>query len=86
MNLYTLRDHAKRLARAWRFATNRLTPADAQWISYECDSIAGVWALSNITAESVLSRAQDLWGDNPELERLSYDAARRVAVKWGWAE
>lgn len=82
MNRYTLSQHTQRWRRALRYALNRMTPADADLIGYECQSISGVWSLETISAESVRDYALNLWTDHPALEKYADEAAARVASKW----
>ena len=72
----------QRWRRAWRYATDRMTADDASWIRHECQNIEGFWPLEAIDAEGVLGEARERWIDHPDLERLAYDAAQRIADKW----
>ena len=72
----------QRWRRAWRYATNALTPDDASWIRHQCQDIEGFWPLDAIDAEGVLREARERWTDHPALKRLAYDAAERIADRW----
>jgi hypothetical protein len=72
----------QRWRRAWRYATDILTPDDASWIRHHCQDVEGLWPLEGIDAEGVLREAPERWHDHPALERFAYDAAERIANKW----
>ena len=79
---YRVRDRLKHLARAWRYATGRMTRDDAQWIAYECDVAAESYPLVSIDVEGVIDLALDKWQDDPALADLARQAVRRVWNKW----
>lgn len=72
----------KRVGRAVRYATNRVTEDDAQQIIYECQPASGWFPLETLSVESVLTAAEERWGDNPALLPLAEQACRRVWNKW----
>ena len=79
---YRVKNRLKHLARAWRYATGRMTKEDASWIAYECDVHAGCFPLVSIDVDGVMDLALDKWEDNPKLEDFARDAVCRVWNKW----
>jgi hypothetical protein len=79
---YRLKVKWQRIARAWRYALNRTTPADASLIEYEMKDISGCYPLEYLTVESVMALVEDRYGEDPRFEELAHDAARRVWNKW----
>jgi hypothetical protein len=59
-----------------------MTAADANWIRYRCQDVAGFWPLEAIDAEGVLCDARERWRDHPALPCLAFDAAESIARKW----
>jgi hypothetical protein len=68
--------------RAWRYATERLAPEDAQWIMLDCRFPAGWHPLLVLTVEDTLKQAREELADHPELPRLIADGCARVGDKW----
>jgi len=75
-------ERRRRFALAWRYATGRLSEADADLIRYDCQSISGCYPLATFTRDSVLEVARDRWGDHPHLTDAVNQACERVASKW----
>lgn len=68
--------------RARRYATDRLSPDDAQWIMLDCRFLAGWHPLLVLTVEDTLEQAREELADHPALRRLLADGCARVADKW----
>jgi hypothetical protein len=72
----------QRWRRAWRYATDTMSPDDAAWIRHRCQDVEGFWPLEAIDVEDVLREARGRWADPPALKRLAYDAAESIGDKW----
>lgn len=68
--------------RAWRYATDRLSPEDARWIMLDCRLPAGWHPLLVLSVEDTLKQAREDIADHPELPRLIADGCARVGDKW----
>ena len=68
--------------RAWRYATDRLSPDDVQWIMLDCRFPAGWHPLLVLTVEDTLEQAREELADHPALRRLLADGCARVGDKW----
>lgn len=79
---WKLRQRAKRMRRALRYLTGRLTADEAQTIIVECQDVAGWYALELLCVDDVLNQARERWGEDPVLAELVADACSRVNAKW----
>jgi hypothetical protein len=68
--------------RAWRYATDRLSSEDAQWIMLDCRFPAGWHPLLVLSVEDTLEQAREHIADHSELPRLIADGCERVGDKW----
>jgi hypothetical protein len=76
------RDRSRRLARAWRYLTDRLSADDAQTIMLDCRHDAGWHPLLILTVDDTLEQARETFAAHPELPRLVADGCARVGAKW----
>lgn len=76
------RERMKRVGRAWRYALGRTTPGDAENMLYDCQHIAGSYALETLSVASVLTMAQERYGDDPSLAGFAAQACHRVWNRW----
>lgn len=76
------RERYRRLRRAWRYASGRLTADDAQTMMLECEDSAGWHPLIVLTVEDTLEDALELYADHPQLAQLIAEGCARVAHKW----
>jgi len=67
---------------AWRYFRRTMTAEDAYSLAYDCQEVAGDWALASFDLQSTIEEARERWEDHPELPRLCRDACERVASKW----
>jgi hypothetical protein len=79
---FRLKHRINRYRRGWRYATDTWTAADAGWIGYECQDVAGNWTLESLGLDGILNDARAKWRPHPDLERLAADAGSRVGSKW----
>jgi hypothetical protein len=79
---YRVEARAKRLSRAWRYFTGRISADDAQSIMFDCERPAGCHPLLTLCVEDVLAEARETFVDPPELPRLIADGCERVGDKW----
>jgi hypothetical protein len=79
---YRVATRAKRLARAWRYFTGRLSADAAQSIMSDCERHAGWHPLLTLCVEDVLAEARETFADHPALPRLIADGCERVGGKW----
>lgn len=63
--LLRLSSDFNRWLRAWRYATDTMTKADAQWLSYHADNVAGCWPLECIGVDGLLEYVREIW---PQLQ------------------
>jgi hypothetical protein len=68
--------------RAWRYATDRLSPEDARWIMLDCRLPAGWHPLLILSVEDTIEQAREDIADHLELPRLIADGCARVGDKW----
>jgi hypothetical protein len=79
---YRVRESLARLARAWRYFTERLPADDAQRIMLDCRQPAGWHLLLVLAVEEALEQAREIFSDHPDLARLIADGCSRVDDKW----
>jgi hypothetical protein len=79
---YRTQERLRRLARAWRYFTERLSADDAQRIMVDCRQPAGWHLLLVLAVEDTLELARETFADHPELPRLIADGCARVDHKW----
>ncbi len=84
ISLYRIRAHEclARLARAWRYFTERLSADDAQRIMLDCRDPAGWHLLLVLTVADTLEQARETFADHPDLPRLIPVGCSRVDDKW----
>lgn len=79
---YRIRNHFRRLLRAWCYLRNTLSADDAQIIIIECQHAAGWHPLTILSTPSTLERAQEKFGDHASLASWVSCACARVGEKW----
>lgn len=67
----------------WLYANGTLTPDEAMQMIWECQDIAGSYALATIDVATILDNAVEQWANDPEeLRPLAERACQRVYSKW----
>ena len=79
---WRLRTGVQRIGRAWRYACGVSTTDDGFRLLREAQALTGCYALEELSEGSVLTLAEDRYGEMPELAGLVSRACARVADKW----
>jgi len=82
LSRYRAQERLARLARAWRYFTERLPSDDAQRMMLDCRDPAGWHLLLVLTIEDTLDLAREIFADHPDLPRLIAAGCARVDDKW----
>lgn len=72
----------RRVLRAVRYASGRLSANDAQSIVCDCEPVAGWFPLLTLTADETLDQALEEYAEHPELRRLVREACSYVGGRW----
>lgn len=72
----------RRVLRALRYATGRLSVEDAQLIVCDCERTAGWFPLLTLTVDDTLEQALEEYAEHPDLRRLVEEACSHVGGRW----